>query len=54
MTERGIRHLPVLDDGDLTGIVSIGYLVKHRLADIGSEAEALRQYVAGPWEQLHP
>jgi CBS domain-containing protein len=46
MAEWGIRHLPVLDDGVLTGIVSVGYIVKHRLAEIGSEAEALRQYVA--------
>lgn len=46
MTERRIRHLPVLDNGVLAGIVSIGDIVKHRLAEIESEAEALRQYVA--------
>jgi CBS domain-containing protein len=46
MTERRCRHLPVLDDGALAGIVSIGDIVKHRLAEIESEAEALRQYVA--------
>jgi len=46
MTERRIRHLPVLHDGALAGIVSIGDVVKHRLAEIESEAEALRQYVA--------
>ena len=45
MTERRIRHLPVLEDGILAGIVSIGDIVKHRLAEIESEADALRQYV---------
>jgi CBS domain-containing protein len=46
MNERRIRHLPVLDGGALTGIVSIGDIVKHRLAEIESEAEAAPQYVA--------
>ena len=45
MTERRIRHLPVLESGVLAGIVSIGDIVKHRLAEIESEADALRQYV---------
>jgi CBS domain-containing protein len=45
MTERRIRHLPVIDAGVLAGIVSIGDVVKHRLAEIESEADALRQYV---------
>ncbi len=45
MTERRIRHLPVLENGKLAGIVSIGDIVKHRLAEIESEADALRQYV---------
>jgi CBS domain-containing protein len=45
MTERRIRHLPVLQNGKLAGIVSIGDVVKHRLAEIESEADALRQYV---------
>ncbi|MDA0368351.1 MAG: CBS domain-containing protein [Proteobacteria bacterium] len=46
MTERRIRHLPVIESGALIGIVSIGDIVKHRIAEIESEAEALRQYVA--------
>jgi CBS domain-containing protein len=45
MTERRIRHLPVLENGKLAGIVSIGDIVKHRLAEIESEADALRQHV---------
>jgi CBS domain-containing protein len=48
MTERRIRHIPVVvEDGRLTGIVSIGDVVKHRLDEIQSEAEAMREYIAG-------
>jgi len=46
MTERRIRHLPVSDNGALAGIISIGDVVKFRLAEIEDEAEALRNYVA--------
>ena len=45
MTEHRIRHIPVVDGGDLCGIVSIGDVVKRRLDEIESEAEALREYV---------
>ena len=45
MTKRRIRHLPVLDRGDLAGIVSIGDLVKHRMERIEEEAEAMRTYI---------
>ena len=45
MTERRIRHLPVLDEGRLCGIVSIGDVVKNRLDEIEAETEALREYV---------
>ena len=45
MTERRIRHLPVTVDGELTGIVTIGDLVKHRLDEIEREADALRSYI---------
>ncbi len=48
MTEQRIRHLPVVDDhGRLSGIVSIGDVVKHRLDEIGREAEAMREYISG-------
>jgi CBS domain-containing protein len=45
MTERRIRHLPVVEGGRLAGIVSIGDLVKHRLARIEAEADAMRAYI---------
>lgn len=45
MTSRRIRHLPVLEDGRLVGIVSIGDLVKHRLDKIEAEAEAMLSYI---------
>lgn len=46
MTERRIRHLPVTVGGELTGIVTIGDLVKHRLDEIEREADALRSYIS--------
>ena len=45
MTQRRIRHLPVVENGQLRGIVSIGDLVKHRIEKIESEAEAMRSYI---------
>jgi CBS domain-containing protein len=46
MTERRIRHLPVLDSGRLIGVVSIGDLVKHRFAAVEAEAAAMQAYIA--------
>lgn len=45
MTERRIRHLPVIDDGRLAGFVSIGDLVKYRIDGIEAEAAAMRDYI---------
>ncbi len=45
MTQRRIRHLPVVAGGQLAGIVSIGDLVKHRMERIEEEAEAMRAYI---------
>ena len=45
MTQRRIRHLPVVEGGRLIGIVSIGDLVKHRTDRIEAEAEAMRSYI---------
>jgi CBS domain-containing protein len=45
MTQRRIRHLPVVEQGQLSGIVSIGDLVKHRMERIEAEAEAMRAYI---------
>jgi CBS domain-containing protein len=45
ITQRRVRHLPVVSDGRLVGIVSIGDLVKHRIERIESEAAAMREYI---------
>ena len=45
MTERRIRHLPVLLDGRLCGLVSIGDLVKSRLEEVEFEADSLRSFI---------
>jgi CBS domain-containing protein len=46
MTARRFRHVPVVSDGDLVGIVSIGDVVKHHVAEIEMEATAMRAYIA--------
>ena len=45
MTDRRIRHLPVLDSGVLVGLVSIGDLVKQRIEDAEQETLALKDYI---------
>jgi CBS domain-containing protein len=45
MTQRRIRHLPVVEAGQIRGIVSIGDLVKYRMERIEAEAEAMRAYI---------
>ncbi|HYH36747.1 MAG TPA: CBS domain-containing protein [Azospirillum sp.] len=47
MSERRIRHLPVMDGPRLAGLISIGDVVKARLDDAELEVESLRGYVAG-------
>ncbi|HLJ64090.1 MAG TPA: CBS domain-containing protein [Stellaceae bacterium] len=47
MTERRIRHLPVIDEGRLCGIVSIGDVVKSRLDEVEYEASSMRSFIAG-------
>ena len=46
MTTGKFRHLPVVDQGRLVGIVSIGDVVKHRVNEIETEHRALRDYIA--------
>jgi CBS domain-containing protein len=46
MTDRRIRHLPVCKDGRLIGIVSIGDLVKTKIAEAVAEAQHLKDYIA--------
>ena len=45
MTERRVRHLPVLSDGVLAGIVSIGDVVKSRIEELEQDREALFKYI---------
>ncbi len=45
MTDRRIRHLPVVDGGRLVGVVSIGDLVKWRIAEASAEVDAIRSYI---------
>ncbi|MDP3405427.1 MAG: CBS domain-containing protein [Brevundimonas sp.] len=47
MTDRRIRHLPVMKDGRLAGVISIGDVVKSRVAEATRDAESLRTYIAG-------
>jgi CBS domain-containing protein len=47
MTERRLRHLPVMEDGKLTGLVSIGDLVKDVIAEQKFVIEQLQHYIAG-------
>jgi CBS domain-containing protein len=46
MTERRFRHLPVVEEGKLLGLVSIGDLVKVKLGEAAEETQALRAYIA--------
>ena len=46
MTEGRFRHLPVVEGGRLIGIITIGDVVKHKIASSESEAEAMREYIA--------
>ena len=46
MTEKRVRHLPVLRDERLVGVVSIGDVVKHQIAAAEHEADQLRTYIA--------
>lgn len=47
MTHRRVRHVPVLQDGSLLGIVSIGDVVKSRIGELEFERDQLESYVTG-------
>lgn len=49
MTEKRFRHVPVVADGRLVGIISIGDVVKWRIDELASQAEHLQDYVAGTY-----
>jgi CBS domain-containing protein len=46
MTDHRVRHVPVVEDGALIGIVSIGDVVKNRLDEVEYEASSLRSFIA--------
>ena len=46
MTRYRIRHIPIVEDGELVGIVSIGDVVKRKIEEAEQEAMALREYIA--------
>ena len=47
MTRSRVRHLPVVLDGKLSGIISIGDVVKNRLEELETETSVLRDYIVG-------
>jgi CBS domain-containing protein len=46
MTEKRIRHMPIVDNNELNGIVSIGDVVKRKIEETEQEALALKEYIA--------
>ena len=54
MTTGKARHLPVMEDGRLAGIVSIGDVVKHRLAEMALESNALCEELLSRTEGYEP
>jgi CBS domain-containing protein len=46
MTDGRFRHLPVMDNGRIVGLISIGDVVKYRIEEVEYEANAMRQYIA--------
>jgi CBS domain-containing protein len=55
MTDKRIRHLPVLADGQLKGIVSIGDVVLQRIAALESQSQTMREYIESrEWRYLQP
>jgi len=46
MTERRIRHVPVMQDGQLAGMISIGDVVKQRIEEIEKEAAEMKAYIS--------
>ena len=47
MTRSRFRHMPVVNDGKLCGIISIGDVVKNRLEELETETHVLRDYIVG-------
>ena len=54
MTDRRVRHLPVMDGDELVGIISIGDVVHHRMAELETQSTTLRDYIEGRrWRELY-
>ena len=49
MTERRIRHVPVVADGRLAGLVSIGDVVKHHISALEYETKVIHDYISHPY-----
>jgi CBS domain-containing protein len=47
MTQRRVRHMPVIDDGVLTGVISIGDVVSSRIRQLETDRGQLEQYISG-------
>ena len=47
MSENRFRHLPVVENGELSGLISMGDLVQHKIAATERDAEDLRRYISG-------
>jgi CBS domain-containing protein len=47
MTEKRVRHLPVVADGEICGVISIGDLVKHVISVQGATLDHLERYISG-------
>ena len=47
MTKGRVRHLPVMSKGKLAGFISIGDVVKNRIAEVEREAEEMKRYISG-------
>lgn len=47
MTSKRIRHMPVVQDGKMVGLVSIGDVVKRKIENVQQEAQALKEYISG-------
>ena len=45
MTDRRVRHLPVIDQDELVGIISIGDVVKAKISDAAAETDAIKDYI---------
>ncbi len=54
MTNRKFRHMPVVENGSLLGLISIGDIVKYRIAQIEAEREEMRDYIATAGERHLP